>query len=297
MVSTKSFYAHGKLLLTGEYAVLDGAEALCLPLQLGQKMRIKSCKNDSLSWEAYLPNQRVWFTARYDLNLNLIEANNAEPAKSLEGILKALKNLNQNLFLKGLKISTFLEFDKNWGLGSSSTLISLLAQWAEVNPYQFLNKTFGGSGYDVACATAQKPLIFKNGNAQPVSFDPPFKDLIYFVYLNQKQNSRDSINLYHQKEKNESFIQEISLLTQKITKAQNLSEFETLICQHEEIVSQQIGEEPVQQKLFPNYSSGVIKSLGGWGGDFVLVTGKKEALNYFSEKGFSTIFNYSELIL
>lgn len=297
MVSAKNFYAHGKLLLTGEYAVLDNADALCLPTQLGQKMKVEYLPNDFFTWEAYLPHQQIWFIAHFDSNFDLIETNDIEAANYLKKIFKALKILNKNLFLKGLKISTFLEFNKNWGLGSSSTLISLLAQWADVNPYELLDKTFGGSGYDIACATAHQPLIFKNRKVKTINFNPQFKNSIFFIFLNQKQNSRASINLYRQKKKNQDFIQKISFLTHQIAETQNLSDFESLIIQHEKLVAQQIGIEPVQLKLFPDYSSGVIKSLGGWGGDFILVTGEKDALNYFSEKGFTTIFNYSELIL
>ena len=35
------YTAHGKLLLTGEYAVMDGALALALPTQLGQRMSVR----------------------------------------------------------------------------------------------------------------------------------------------------------------------------------------------------------------------------------------------------------------
>ena len=34
----KSFFSHGKLLLTGEYLVLDGSKALAIPTQKGQEI-------------------------------------------------------------------------------------------------------------------------------------------------------------------------------------------------------------------------------------------------------------------
>ncbi|MEM0993828.1 MAG: GHMP kinase, partial [Bacteroidota bacterium] len=40
MAQPTSYYAHGKLLLTGEYAVLDGAVALAVPSKLGQRLDI-----------------------------------------------------------------------------------------------------------------------------------------------------------------------------------------------------------------------------------------------------------------
>ena len=37
----QSFYGQGKVLLTGEYFILDGARGLALPTQLGQKLNVK----------------------------------------------------------------------------------------------------------------------------------------------------------------------------------------------------------------------------------------------------------------
>ena len=54
----------------------------------------------------------------------------------------------------------------NWGLGSSSTLISLLSQWSGVAPEKLLSTSFGGSGYDVACATAKDAIIYANGKTK-----------------------------------------------------------------------------------------------------------------------------------
>ena len=85
-----------------------------------------------------------------------------------------------------LIFNTHLDFDPNWGLGSSSTLISLLAQWANVNPYELLKMTMGGSGYDIACATASQPIIYRLENGSPIvekaDFKPAFADKLYFVY-------------------------------------------------------------------------------------------------------------------
>ena len=39
---TQTFYGHGKLLLTGEYAVLDGAKALSIPTRFGQSLEVTS---------------------------------------------------------------------------------------------------------------------------------------------------------------------------------------------------------------------------------------------------------------
>jgi hypothetical protein len=41
---------------------------------------------------------------------------------------------------------------------------------------------------------------------------------------------------------------------------------------------------------------GAIKSLGAWGGDFILASGNQKTPNYFHEKGFKTVISYSEMI-
>ena len=52
---------------------------------------------------------------------------------------------------------------------------------------RFVGQTFGGSGYDVACATADSPIFYHrlSGQAhiQAVDFEPPFVEHLYFVYL------------------------------------------------------------------------------------------------------------------
>ena len=40
-----SFYSHGKLLLTGEYTILKGANALAIPCKMGQTL-IQEIFND-----------------------------------------------------------------------------------------------------------------------------------------------------------------------------------------------------------------------------------------------------------
>ncbi len=52
-------------------------------------------------------------------------------------------------------------------------------------------------------------------------------------------------------------------------------EFEELLILHEKLISKAIGISPIQERLFSDYK-GVIKSLGAWGGDFVLGYWKRE---------------------
>ena len=44
------------------------------------------------------------------------------------------------------------------------------------------------------------------------------------------------------------------------------------------------------------YKGGRIKSLGSWGGDFILVTAKNKDLTYFKNRGLNTIFPLREMV-
>ena len=91
-------------------------------------------------------------------------------------------------------------------------------------------------------------------------------------------------------------IKKINSISLSIMKSTTLNEFEKLIVAHEEIISKTINIEPIKKKLFSDYQSGVIKSLGAWGGDFLLVTGNKSNMSYFSNKGYDEIIPYKDLV-
>jgi hypothetical protein len=52
----------------------------------------------------------------------------------------------------------------------------------------------------------------------------------------------------------------------------------------------------VKNSLFSDFN-GTVKSLGAWGGDFVLVVSNENPTAYFKAKGFETIITYSDMIL
>jgi hypothetical protein len=65
---------------------------------------------------------------------------------------------------------------------------------------------------------------------------------------------------------------------------------------HESIMSEVLETITIKEALFDDFK-GVIKSLGAWGGDFVLVASKDNPRGYFNERGFETILRYDEMIL
>lgn len=297
------FHANGKLLLTGEYVVLDGAKAIGLPTKIGQKMVVyESEKLHSMEWIARLHDGSVWFNAEFDTNsFEVLQHSDIEPAATLSNILKVIANMNPKAICgKSFNIETQLEFPKDWGLGSSSTLMALLSKVFDINPYDLLAETFGGSGYDIACAMMPRPQTFqltkKDRKLSFINLNPEITQHIYFIYLNQKQDSREGIKLYKSKSKDERLIKSISELSDEIIKCDNLYDFEDLIHVHEQLISMQIEIEPVKNRLFPDYRGGEIKSLGAWGGDFILVTSESGDLSYFKNKGYDVILSYEEMI-
>lgn len=308
----KRHYSNGKLLLTGEYVVLDGATSLAVPTKYGQDLVIEPIEEPILVWGSFTNEGVCWFEAQFSLpKLRLTSATfNSDKegtsetiAETLQNILQEARKLNHDFLQteKGFIVKTNLTFPQNWGLGSSSTLINNIASWADVNAFDLLWNAFSGSGYDIACAQNDSAIFYQLENKKPsvteVNFSPTFTDNLFFVYLNQKQNSREGIKRYREKKQHiDKEIQLISEISKNMSTVSNLSDFEQLILEHENIISSIVELPKVKDRLFSDYS-GEIKSLGAWGGDFVLATGNNESVDYFNTKGYSTVIPYKEMVL
>ncbi|TMM32264.1 GHMP kinase [Polaribacter aestuariivivens] len=308
----KNYYSNGKLLLTAEYLVLDGATALALPTKFGQNVIVENIKEPEIIWGSFTNEGECWFEAILDLKkLRLISAtfNSSKEgsadviAETLLDILKEAKRMNPS-FLKsenGFLVKTELTFPRDWGLGSSSTLINSIANWAKVDAFQLLWNSFKGSGYDIACAQNNTPIFYLIKDKKPVvkqvDFNPNFKENLFFVHLNQKQDSKEGIAKFRESGNNfDKEIKRISEISEEFLEAKSISEFNKLIVEHEQIISSIIKLQPVKEKLFPDYF-GAIKSLGAWGGDFVMVTGNEQTPTYFKNKGFETVLTFKQMIL
>ena len=304
-----SFHANGKFLLSGEYLVLQGARALALPLNLGQSLEVTTIndRNGMIHWDAYTP-KGFWFASIFSKHDFTVHASDdMDKADNLSKIFKAIKSLNPNILQEDNDyfFTTRLEFDKDWGLGSSSTLISLLSQWAEVNPYELLKMTMGGSGYDIACATASQPIFYQLKNGKPIvekaDFNPEFKEKLYFVYQGHKQSSGKEVKSFKERAQKldlSSKCFEISEISDKLTSASSFNDFCALLTRHEAIMSHCL-EQPPLKSYYPDFQ-GVIKSLGAWGGDFFLAAtelSEKEVKEYFKAKELDVTVRYNDIVL
>jgi mevalonate kinase len=298
------FYSNGKLLITGEYAVLDGAKAWGIPTKYGQSLTVLKTESKKIKWTSLDDKDLVWFEAIYDFeSLTEISSSNSEISKTLVEIFIEAQKLNPRFLTDGLgyAIESKLTFPRDWGLGSSSTLLNNIAQWANINPYQLLENTFRGSGYDIACAQHNAPILYQLAKSNPrveeVNFNPDFKDQLFFIYLNKKQNSRDAIKKYYSEIIDRKKLSKtISQITSRMITTTALDDFELLMTLHENVISDALKTPTIKTKLFSNYPR-AIKSLGACVGDFILVTGDKSSMAYFKQKGYSTIIPYSEMIL
>ncbi len=301
---TKKFYSNGKLLITGEYGVLDGALALALPTRQGQSLEVTENTIQKIVWKSFNHKNDIWFEAIFDLETLLISSTtDKKVAVILQKILLEAQKLNFNFLADkiGYNANTFLDFPIDWGLGSSSTLINNVAQWAAVNPFDLLWNAFTGSGYDIACAMHHKPITYQVADRKPVvteiEFKPDFFDDIYFIHLNKKQNSRDGINSYRKADfDSENFISKITSLTNKIILCNDVALFKQLILEHESLVGKVLNQTPIQKEFFSDFN-GAIKSLGAWGGDFIMAVGEKNTPDYFKSKTYNMVLTYAEMVL
>ena len=286
---------------------MDGADALAVPAQFGQALTVKRGRGSEIKWKSLDKDDNIWFKAVISLfDLECESSTDDSIGAQLSRIMVESIRLNSDFLSKwaGLQVTSKCEFPLNWGLGSSSTLVFCIAGWADVDPYELYSRTFGGSGYDIACANAEGPIYYKLQNDEavvaPARFNPTFKDTIYFIHTGKKVRTKDSISMYEQKTHavSASDIVSISEITHAFVQAENLGEVNRLIIEHERLLSNILGLPTVKDQHFKDFW-GSVKSLGAWGGDFIMVTsdrGENETKNYFSDKGLDVVLKWDDIV-
>lgn len=292
------FFASGKLLLFGEYLVLKGADSFAFPLRFGQTLKVKNSAEDFIKWESK-EKDKLWFSAIFSKDLEIISTTDENKAKIIIQLLSYINSKNVMLFATGLELKTQTDFPMEWGFGTSSSLISLLSQWSGVDPFELLEISFGGSGYDIACATADSPLLYNatSKKTTPVHLSDKITDYLLFIYSGQKQSSAKEIQQFDLLKIEKSQIEMMTNIVLLAAEATKIERFENAMEESEALLGKILNAPLIKNKYFSDYPF-EIKSLGAWGGDFFMASfrDEKEAKNYFQEKGFHTQFNYKELI-
>ena len=99
----KTFRANGKLLISGEYTILDGSLSLALPTHKGQVLHYKEVDQDILHWRSLNLKGETWFEAFFHgAELAIKDSSDDRKAESLKEILLAASKLSEKVnFLKG----------------------------------------------------------------------------------------------------------------------------------------------------------------------------------------------------
>lgn len=322
----RQYYGHGKIMLTGEYLSLVGAKVLALPTKLGQMMVVRTRPSNTprLHWKGIDCEGKIWFSAKFELwHFNLLKEEDSEnfdqpipmvdPDKIfyLQKLLLAARAINPH-FLRDEEdvfVETRLEFPLDWGLGSSSSLIYNVAQWAYVSPFKLSASVSSGSHYDIACAQSLEPIMYQldmmNDEPTPtwqaVTFNPSFKDHLYFMYRGNKKDTAAEIHRFKSLEHSSEFIKKsvnaIDDIGHTLLETQSFNQFCHLIDSHEDIIASVVDQPPIKMKYYSNFE-GSIKSLGAWGGDFTLVATRlpyEKVKEYFSENSKSVVLTYDML--
>jgi len=296
------FHANGKLLITGEYLVLAGARALAMPVRFGQDMVVIPADSGRISWESIAPGG-TWFTAQIELPaFHIVTTSSLKVAEGLKKLLIAVRKLDPKFLTdgRGWKVHVQSDYPLAWGLGSSSTLCSLVASWAGVNPFRLCRMISSGSGYDIACAD-QKQMIFYTMQDLPLIVPaiagPALRNCTWFAYLGNKQDTAMEVATFMAaKNYTPDQVNRVSQISSLVCNASTPDELIRLVNEHEALISGILCKPPISDR-FPGFP-GTVKSLGAWGGDFAMfVSGNDpaEVKNILIREGFSTVFRFSEI--
>lgn len=291
------YYASAKLLLFGEYLVLKGSECLAIPLKFGQKLTVEEDETEIFSWTSCV-KEDSFFSLTFSKNLEILQTNDDQKAALIQKIFLLIKQKKPSLFARGMSFRMNADFSMNWGLGSSSTLISCLSQWSETDPFELLEQAFGGSGYDIACARAETPIIYKKGkDPVPAYLFPKVTSRLLFIYTGKKQNSANEVAAFSDKIITQDEILHMSSIINNALKSTQIEQFEESVNESEVFLSRILNRPALKEVSFNQYPHS-IKSLGAWGGDFFMATYRKEAdaRQFFKELGYHIQFTYPEII-
>jgi mevalonate kinase len=306
-VTSMTFSSRAKLMITGEYLVLRGAWSLSIPLKFRQTLKISEHPGvPALAWKTYEKGKH-WFDAVYSLNEMVIGNTNDFPvALNLRDILLAARQMNPSFLKKEVRYEAVaeLDFSINWGLGSSSSLIADVAAWSGNDPFDLYRLVSEGSGYDIAAAISDGPVIYRKAPSgqefQRVSFYPGFHRNIYFAYLGKKRSSATAVQKFNNSVERDlsKEIRDIDRITNAIVNVTDFPEFKKLMREHERIISEITGMPSIKEKLFSDFN-GEIKSLGAWGGDFIMLATDMPA-DYVSSwlrgKEMDTWFSFGDIV-
>lgn len=295
-------FSRGKIILLGEYAVLEGNDAVCIPLATGQKLELEKNNQQKICWKWFYKEKIIadFILDREDLHAHKVHAGDPSWAADL---IRAIRK--QNVFFltdSGYSIRFINQFPHAWGLGSSSATIASLCRIAGVDPYLVNEEVMGGSGADIACTDKDNWFLYRKKKSLPftwlIPFDFPFEQYTYFIYSGQKQATAKHLKEVKRRSERKPFpASEINALIYRCFSSDNVADFISCLHEHEQYISAHIGHDPLGLK-FSDFR-GQIKSLGAWGGDFFMGISAENQFyvkSYFQDRGFEMCFSWNEFL-
>jgi mevalonate kinase len=277
------FYSCGKVMLTGEYAVLHGAKALSLPATVGQTLNVELHHLPEVVVQSHTLHGATWLQARYSLEGTLLDGPPA--AVRLQALLQKALALSGATTLPPSQLTFQLQFEQHWGLGSSATLVHLVAQWLGVDAMALFERTEKGSGYDLATALEGQPIVYQitpeGPRWKPTAAHWPFMDQLWLVPTGGKQRSDVEVTRFLERPVPQTAqLDRISAIAEELVEVSNPTDFKALMHEHEQIIAAMVGQTPLAER-FPHPNLG-LKWLGAWGGDLVLAVGAFAAVSQWA---------------
>ncbi|PLX14759.1 MAG: hypothetical protein C0599_18200 [Salinivirgaceae bacterium] len=289
-------------MITGEYLALQGATTFAVPLIFGQELEIEEVSHSLVYWRTLFKDKIIFHAIFETDQFNVLETSDTEKSSWIKSVFLAIRDQKEDFLVdSGAEATATIDLHMNYGWGSSSSFITNLCKWADVNPFWVNMKVGGGSGYDIACATVSQPILYHNESNLPkykeVDYHPEFTQNMWFIFQENKMNTADAIRGFRSKRVNETVISRVSEISQEWIKADSIDKIMELMREHEKLLSECVNMDSIA-KQYEDFN-GEVKSLGAWGGDFMLAVSPMsgaDVISYFENKGRPTMFNWLEIV-
>lgn len=278
---------------------------LAVPLRWGQTLKVSENQGAEVHWISKDAKGQKWFECKLNLiDFSIDKTTDEQKAQFIRTLIKSAAQLNSDFLSKWKKyrITSELEFDPEWGLGSSSTLIANLAEWAELSPFELYFDTQEGSGYDVAAAVSDSPFLYQKSETEltfeTFDWDQKLMENIFVFYLGNKQSTAAEVNEWKKNKRwNKGDINHMNTLSESLAECEDVDQAMELFREHLKMM-----EKILDQRAFEGrYADfeGVMKPMGAWGGDFGLALSPdpEYTMKYLNKQGLAHVFRLSEIVL